>query len=302
MTWNRFWFEPRPVSTLTLFRISLGVALLCWFVSLSWDLESFFGSQGLRPGQTYGGERIGLLKWVEADAAIWALWATGLVTSLLVIAGRLVRLAAPLVWFCVMSLWLDNTGVWNAGDDLLRAWALYFGIFALVTPAAFLSVGAGGRDRSFPAGPHWVLRLVQIQITVIYPASVIGKVSGGRWWDGTASLYALGLEDFQRFWVPDFVRENLVVGAVFTWYTLLVEALLSILLWVPRTRRIAIVAGLTMHFGFQYTMRLGFFAWAITIGYIAFLTPTESRRILSWLWWPVAALRPAPSVPAPDPV
>jgi len=284
--WSRFWFAPRPTSTLTLFRVALGLTLVVWFLSLTWDLEHFFGSEGLRPGQTYADERLGLLRWVDDDRAIWALWAAGLVSAALVAAGRVVRMAAPIVWFCVMSLWLDNTGVWNAGDDLLRLWALYFALFALITPAAFLSLGPNGRDGAFPRGPHWVLRLAQIQITIIYPASVIGKLSGERWWDGTASLFALGLEDFQRFWVPVFVRENRIIGAALTWYTLLIEALLAVLLWVPKTRRFAIVAGLTMHLGFQYTMRLGLFFWAMTIGYIAFLTPSESRRILGWLGRP----------------
>jgi len=286
VSWSRFWFDARPVSTLTLFRLALGITTLCWFISLSWDLEAFFGSEGLRPGQTYADERIGLLKWVDDDRAIWALWATGLVTSVLVAAGRLVRGAAPILWFCVMSLWLDNTGVWNAGDDLVRVWTLYFAVFAVVTPAAFLSLGPNGRHGRFPLGPHWVLRLAQIQITVIYPASVIGKLSGERWWDGSASLFALGLEDFQRFWVPAVVRQSRIIGSAFTWSTLLLEALLPILLWVPRTRRFAIVAGLGMHLGFQYSMRLGFFAWAMAIGYIAFLTPSESRRILGWLGRP----------------
>ena len=289
--WSRFWFDPRPASTLTLWRIAFGFTALCWLVSLSWDLGSFFGDSGIRPDQSYRDERLGLLQWWGSDGAVRWVWLTGLVTAVLVITGRLVRVAAPVLWYTIMSLWLDNTGVWNAGDDLLRLWALYFALFAALTPGVLLSLGPWGRGGRFPPAPNWMMRLVQIQITVIYPASVIGKLSGDRWWDGTAGLYALGLQDFERLPLPDVMRENLVLGAALTWSTLLLEALLPILLWVPRTRRLGIVAGLALHMGLGYSMRLGFFAWAMAIGYIAFLTPSESRRILGWLGRPWVVLR-----------
>ena len=38
----------------------------------------------------------------------------------------------------------------------------------------------------------------------------IAKLDGDTWREGTAALYALGLVDFERFWVPAFVRENLL--------------------------------------------------------------------------------------------
>ncbi len=280
--WSRFWFTPMESSVFTLWRLAIGVTSLAWLLSIVWDLNSFFGSEGLRPVTTYADNRIGLFQWFTSDRVLWATWWASVAMAVLVIAGRLVRIAAPLLFYGIMSIELDNLSVLNAGDDLIRLWPLYLSMFVLLTPAALVSLGPGGRDGTWPLAPRWILRLAQVQMTVIYPASVIAKLKGNTWWEGDASLYALGLVDFQRFPVPQFLRENQIIGAAMTWSTLLIEAALPLLLWNRRTRRVGIVLGVGLHLGFDYTMRLGFFAWGMTIGYIAFLRPSEAARILSW--------------------
>jgi hypothetical protein len=70
---------------------------------------------------------------------------------------------------------------------------------------------------------------------------------------------------------------------VLTYWTLALEITLPFLLWIPRTRRLAILLGLALHLGFDYPLRLGFFSWSMVIGYVAFLTPTEAAAVAGWL-------------------
>ncbi len=302
--WSRFWFTPQDSSVFALWRTALGFTVFWWMISFSWDLLSFFGEEGLRPNPTYADFRIGAFQWFESNTAIYAMYAMVLVTSLLVMVGKALKLAAPLMFYGVLSFELDNLSVLNAGDSLIRIWPLFLAVFVLFTPGRLTGISLWGRRpgrsrrparaaltplREMAGGrkhvpmPKWMLRVVQIQMSVIYPASAIGKFPGNHWHDGTAALYAMQVTDFQRFPVPEFVQTNQILGAAMTWYTLGLETLIVPLLWYPRTRRFAIFAGLTLHLGFGYTMRLGFFSWVMAIGYIAFLKPSEARRIIGWL-------------------
>ncbi len=286
--WHAFWFTPQPGSVLALWRTTLGVTATVWLLSLSLDLGAFYGEGGLNPDPAYFGGRTGILRWWESDIAVYLVFFAGLASALLLVAGRGIRVAAPVLALEIMSLQFDNPVVSNSVDVLLRIWCVLFAIFALLTPSRLSGASLFGMttprgEVEHPLAPTWFLRLVQIQLTVIYPASVIAKFEGEKWLDGTASLYALGLEQLERFPVPGFIRESLLIGGVLTYCTLALEITLPFLLWIPRTRRLAILLGLALHFGFDYPLRLGFFSWSMAIGYVAFLTPTEAAAVAGWL-------------------
>lgn len=300
LVWNRFWFTPAPVTTITVLRTLFGLVVLGWGVSLVVDLRAFYFHDGLLPPQRYADHRLGLLQWFTSDAMVVVTFVVMMVSAVALVVGRFVRLAAPLVWITLLSLQLDSAGVMNAGDNLLRIWALYFAVFAVLTPSRFLDVPVWGRRSGelFPVGPTWLLRVMQLQLTIIYPATVVAKLEGDTWREGTAALYALGLTDFERFWVPAVVREHLLLGNLMTWFTIGLELALPFLLWTRRTRWAGIVLGVAMHAGFDYTMRLGFFLWAMAIGYLSFVRPEEMARPLAWLAAKVRRSRSEPVEPA----
>ncbi len=288
MAWSRFWFTPKPASTITAIRVALGVTCLGWALSILADLRTFYFDDGLLAEPRYADHRLGLFQWFTSDTAVVLVWSTMVLASVLLIVGRGVRLAAPALWIVTLSMQQGAPDALNAGDLLLRIWTAHYALFAVLTPSRFLSVPLFGRraeggGRYWPMAPSWLIRVAQIQLTVIYPATVIAKLDGDTWRNGTAALYALGLRDFERFWVPELLRENLIAGNLMTWFTLGVELSLPFLLWTRRTRWLGIILGVTMHVGFDYTMRLGFFLPAMVIGYLSFVRPDETARALSWM-------------------
>ncbi len=287
-SWSRFWFTPQPGSTITVIRVALGVACLAWAGSILPDLGTFYFDDGLLREPSYADHRLGLFQWFTSDTAVVVVWSTMVVASLALIVGRGVRLAAPALWIVTLTMQQGAPDALNAGDLLLRIWTVYYALFAVLTPSRFLSMPLFGQrtetgSRDWPLAPSWLLRVAQLQLTVIYPATVIAKLDGDTWREGTAALYALGLRDFERFWLPDLMRENLIAGNLMTWFTLGVELSLPFLLWTRRTRWLGIGLGVLMHAGFDYTMRLGFFFPAMLIGYLAFVRPGEMARALAWL-------------------
>ena len=284
--WSDFWFTPRSTINITWIRILLGATSLLWGLALVPDFRTFYFDDGLFPEPRYGSHNTGVLQWLRPDWAATAVLATLLVASLLVTFGYLVRLAAPVLFYSMMSLQQDITVLMNASDSLLRILAFYFAAFALLTPSRYLSLGPRGLKRAdgswrWPVGPAWILRLLQVQLTIIYLDTAIEKSTGSRWHDGTAASIALGLEEFERFYVPQFVRENLVVGNIGTWVAIGLEVTLPLLLWNKRTRLLGIVLGVGMHFTFDYAMRLGYFFPGMLIAYIAFMRPGDWTQLRS---------------------
>jgi hypothetical protein len=291
--WNAFWFTPRESSTLTAFRIALGGMVLFWGLSFGPDLMNLYSETGILPEPDYNPARTGLFRWFEGDWALVGLYGVMLSSAVCVALGVFVRVAGPLMFVGVMSFQLDNVMVLNAGDQLLRVACAYFAIYALFTARGFgPTLGALLRSPSgdaevaeeiFEPAPFWFIRLMQLQMTVIYPVSVISKLGGSEWLGGTATHRALQLLEYQRFPLPDFVTESLWVAHLFTWSTLALEFLLPVLLWNPKTRRFALILGVGLHLGFEYALRIGFFSVVMTLGYISFVTPSEATRLLASL-------------------
>jgi hypothetical protein len=282
--WSDFWFAPKSTANITWIRILLGSTSLVWGLALIPDFNTFFFADGLFAEPSYGNYRTGILQWFRADWAAVVTLTVLLMAAVLLLFGKFVWLAAPMLFYSMMSLQQDITVLMNASDNLLRLWAFYYAVFAILTPSRYVSLGPRGIKRAdgsrrWPIGPAWLLRVMQLQLTAIYVDTAIEKSTGTRWHNGTAATIALGLEEFQRFYIPDFVRENIIAGNIGTWLAIGLEITLPLLLWNRRTRLIGIVLGVGMHFVFDYAMRLGYFFPGMLIGYIAFMRPGDATAI-----------------------
>ena len=284
--WSDFWFAPRSTINITWIRILIGATSLLWGLAMIPDFATFYFDDGLFTEPRYGSSNTGILQWFRQDWAAVAVLVALLASSVLVMFGYFVRLTAPILFYALMSLQQDVTVLMNASDNLLRILSMYFAVFALLTPSRYLSIGPRGLKRAdgtrrWPVGPAWILRVLQLQLTVIYLDTAIEKSTGGRWHDGTAASIALGLEEFERFYIPEFVRTNLILGNIGTWLAIGLEITLPLLLWNKRTRVVGIVLGVGMHFAFDYAMRLGYFFPGMLIAYIAFMRPGDWAQIRS---------------------
>lgn len=281
--WERFWFAPVETSTLALFRIAFGILVLAWTLSLAPPLYALFGTEGILPEQPDSGAGAwGLLGVFPSDAAVTVVYLLLLVGSLFLIVGFRTRLAAAVVFVCLVSFARRNPWVLNSGDLLLSVLAFYV---MLAPSGAALSVDRLLKTRSrfweFPARAVWPLRLVQVQISVLYVAAVWAKVRGATWNDGTAIAYAFRIGDLERFPLPDFLVDSLVLVNLMTYGTLAAELALGLLVWNRKLRPWVLLVGVALHLGIDYSVRVGFFSYAVLVAYIAFLPPETVR---AWLY------------------
>ena len=282
--WERFWFAPRPTSTLALVRIGVGLVSFAWALSLLPDIMSFFSEGGVFPEQpeAQGKAVWGLLDVFSSDAAVIVLYVAFLVASVALILGAWSRLAALVVFLALLSFHRRAPLVLNSGDGLLRNLALFL---ALTPSGAALSLDRWRKHREsfweFPERSQWGLRLIQVQVSILYVSTVWQKARGVNWNDGTAVSYANRLEDLIRFPQPDFMTDSVTVVNLLTFGTLAVELSLGILIWDRVLRPYVIAVGVALHAGIDYSIRVGVFSWAIFASYLAFIPPeTASRWIL----------------------
>lgn len=280
--WERFWFTPEPTSTLALFRIAVGLLMLAWTLWLIPDLFAFYGDESVLPtAPHYVDDGLwGLFQWVDSDAAILVGFFAMLASSVGVLVGFQTRLSAAILFFCLVSFERRNPFVLNSGDGLVRLLV----IVMMVAPSgAALSVDRWRRHRErfweFPLRAPWALRLLQIQVSVLYLSTVWQKVRGTTWNDGTAVSYAQRLGDLERFHVPDFISDSVLLANFQTFGTLAVELGIAVLVWT-KWRNWALLAGLFLHAGIDVTIRVGLFSYAVFISYIAFVPPGRAEQII----------------------
>jgi uncharacterized membrane protein YphA (DoxX/SURF4 family) len=278
--WERFWFAREETSTLAIVRIAYGLLMVGWGAALIPDLFTFFSDDGMLPS-TVLVKGWSLLRWFPSDAALIAVLVVFMLAAICVVLGFFTRLAAAILFVTFFAFERRNPLIWNSGDFVIHHIAFFL---ALAPSGASLSVDRWrlARDRfwSFPARAPWALRLMQVQLSVIYIASVWAKVRGETWNDGTAVSYALRIEDLERFPLPSFVVDTELIANFLTYGTLAIELGVAILIWVKPWRRYVIPIGILLHLFIDYALEVGFFSYAMVILYLAFIPPETATR---WL-------------------
>src|SRR5581483_10003844 len=108
-----------------------------------------------------------------------------------------------------------------------------------------------------------------LQVSLIYASTVLLKLKGTDWANGTAVYYTSRLEEFHRFPVP-FLAHSLLLVNVLTYWTLAVECSLAFLIWVPALRKFVLINGLLLHLGIEYTMNVPQFEYVMLTNFILF--------------------------------
>lgn len=273
--WDTFLFEPESPSPIALIRVAWGALATVWALTLLPDVDPFLTDGALRYDRARGDGSWNLLDWFGSGAPM-------VVCVLLVVAGIATcvgfksRLSTLVAALAMLSLQRTNTTVFNSGDLVLRQIGI---VLALAPSGLLLSVDSvlarrkAGGDRPPPRRAPWALRLLQLNLAAGYALTTWAKLRGATWHDGTALVRALRIEDLQRFALPEVILDQSVLLNLLTWGTLLFEGSFAILVWKRRWRPYVLGAGVLFHLAIDVTFDVGFFSWAMIVGYLAFVPP-----------------------------
>jgi len=277
--WRTFWFSTEPAYTLGIIRIAFGVLAFLWSLEIGMDLYDKFSVNGIVPQPPTYEFLWGVFYRWPGDTALLAGWIVLMVASLVMIVGWHTKLATFLVFVMIMSFERRNPWIFNSGDGLIRILSLYL---ALSPCGAALSLDQRRRFGSFWSAQDikvWPLRLMQVQISIIYITTVIAKLHGDTWQNGSAVSYTLRLDDMLLLPSPAWMSTSPLIGNAMTWGTLLVEFSLGVFVWNKRWRTKVLLAGVFLHLTILLTMVVGFFSLAIFVLYLSFVPWERSKDI-----------------------
>jgi len=280
--WNGLVFAERDPRLAGVLRIGYGVLLLINLVMWAPDLRLWFSGAGLLPlsaaREIVNEHAPTVLGWIDAAWWPWLCYGLLVASAVLLTVGWHTRIQAIVVLIGLTSFQNRNYAIVDGEDTLFRMFAFYL---ALCPAGWAFSLDARRRKRRGIVEPPpipWGLRLFQIQMSVIYLSSAIEKSMGSEWTSGTALYYVSRLDDsFGKLPVPAFVFETLWLTKLLTWSVLVLEWGLPVLLWLRRTRRVAIIVAIVFHLSIEYSMNLFLFHWLMILGLLSFAEFDELR-------------------------
>jgi uncharacterized membrane protein YphA (DoxX/SURF4 family) len=276
--WSRFFFEPADTLPLALCRVVHGVVALMTAAFLFPDRYVWFGNRGLISSETAADLVVpitSLFRWVD-DPERW-------ITPLLVVmmlagatlaAGLFTRTSAAIIFVILMALHHRAPMILNGADLLLRINML---LLAFSHAGASLSLDRRLRPERSTLQPPWAQRLMQIQLSVTYAGTLLWKLRGAPWIDGTAVYYVMSVAQFQK-WRSDGFFVPLIVSKIATWGTLVIEAAAATLIWTARFRNVVIAAAVLLHLAMDLTLNVPFFEWLMIGTLVLFSEGPEVRR------------------------
>lgn len=281
---QEFFHAPVDLSSLALFRILIGGLIAADAVSYGRSAELLLHPHGLFPFDTWrkGPDQryFSVFRWLPASPrSVTGVLLVYALAGFCLSIGLGTRWAAGTAFLMALSLHHRNRYALHSGDALLRV--LTF-LLAFSDAGRLWSVDALLAPPAVEVGSPVALRLMQIQLAVLYLASVRFKLQGRTWREGTATHYATHLLAHRRRRLP-VALDGIGAHRMATWATLAVEVMGGALIWFRPTRYVALVGLIGLHLGLQVLMRMHLFQWIMLAALTLFVPGTTTARLISTL-------------------
>jgi len=283
--WESLWFEEVPPDSYALLRIVFGALGLVSVLELT-PVSMFWPLDGITPIPGNGlGIRSYLLGVGLGTIVGWAYFSTLLIAFTSMTVGYMSR---PSIVICFVGASFIPS--WNHLPLSSANQVLTSVLFCLVWAdcGSVLSLDAwlaarrrpGDSREERPAQAIWPLRLIRIQVCIIYLNSGLWKFFNAVWRDGAAVHYSISLNIFHRF--PFTLPPSLDwTTTIATYATMFWEISFPLMMFHPATRRLALILGVLFHGGMWTMLELGPFSWMMIASYLAFLDPVAVSRMVS---------------------
>lgn len=339
-----YWFGQVDSRPLSLFRIAFAALLFKNALYCIPIAHLFYSDDGIVPRPQFWDNpmRVGLGRFsvmnffAESWLAIlfFLVWA-GITLALLV--GYRTRLLAVLNFLCQLSIVNRNPFILTGADIVMTAlsfWMIFLPLSQHYAVDAWLArrrrvfteraFPSRQGQKAFSSSEHlarpfpesvagssayaFPLRVIQIQVAIIYIFTSYYKWQGALWHEGDALFYTFQQVGYllpTGIWVSQVAPLWLL--RLSTWATLLIEAAFAPLVFLPIRQPWARACGLLLvtllHVGIAVTMDVPDFSIVMWISYLLFFDPSwvdwleqKARRLLKR---PPADAAPLPAAPQP---
>lgn len=303
---DHYWFAKGSPTTLGAMRIIIGFLCFVNLLMIAIGFQDWFTEQGYVPnalGSQYLspiGKQFtlfGLEKALNIDPTlpfnfprinvlsnVTETWLTAVVYAIVTFAafttmiGLWTKLSTIVLAVGVVSLHHRNGLILHGGDTVIRVAVLYLALAPCGLACSVDRLRALWKGRVGPEPPQvslWVQKLFQYNLALVYFTTFWHKFQGGSHWrDLTATYYPAHLNEFKRFWVPEFFNQPPFIYAT-TLFTLAAELALGTIVFYRPARKWVLLSGLMLHGFIEYSMNIPLFAFLICSWYLAFYEGEE---------------------------
>jgi predicted DCC family thiol-disulfide oxidoreductase YuxK len=295
--WSSIWFQDSSTAPLEIVRIGIGAAVLFHFGMATTFLFDLWGDAGWMPP-------------AFAHAYIQAPWMQSIFFYFTEpwqwIAFHLTFLfccaAFTLGWRTSWVKWIVLLGQISYdhrnltivyGADSIIACLLFILCLAPIGRAMSLdrvrAVRAAKRANLVATLPPYTspwagacIRLIQIQMAVLFFYSAAGKLRTDEWWTGDAIWLATSTYEFYNPALLHLLARHYWLVNIATYSTLLIELAFPFLIWQRRTRPYLLAGAIFLHLMFGILLRLIYFSFVMIVGHMSFMYPDWLHRLGAW--------------------
>jgi len=288
MIWDRLFLEERPSIGLAFFRLFVGLTVGLHVFPSFFHLDDNYLSTAFKIFNT-DFFPVPLVAWVQKspDALVVFLVAVFVITWFCFLIGYYAQISCLLMTCCCYYFYaLNSFHIGTLSWDILLVTLFlmcltpyhgdYFSMDALLSK----NTNAWRRCR-----PFFIQRLLQIQIASTFLFAALYKITGqGNWITGNPLYYLMNYPYYgvtKQFlfkeWMAGHPHFCYVTGLIIV----ACELMLPILLFMPKTRRSAIVLGLFFHVMLLMTLNVPtIFFFLFPAQMLLFINP---HRIIDWI-------------------
>ncbi|HWN66770.1 MAG TPA: HTTM domain-containing protein [Haliangium sp.] len=288
---HRFFEREIDPFVLGLYRASLGMYVLLYYVMLAPSWMFFHGMSGLTPIDRTGAISYDWLSplffHVRSDEAMWILYGVSVVSAILLALGVFWRVACLWLWQMDIGLMVGNPYVTNSEEQVMIILLLFALFMPLGASLTLPQLWSRERRRAMLCGDGatrvkaWAALGLQMHLMFVYLASLPDKLSDSAWRDGTVVYYAMMALDYPRWpGMEIFAWGNAALGRVMTLFAVATELLVPFFIWFRRWRVPCVLAAMSLHLGMTVLLEgVMMFNVAMIVGLVLFL-PSRSTRLL----------------------
>jgi hypothetical protein len=276
------WFyAPKSSVVVALYRIALGITLLLTILLWRGHIVQFYSDSGYVTGDFVRNLSrpfsFSLLYYGSGPGLAYFLYAVLLVSCLCFIFGIYSRFFGFLCYVLYLSFFNRFPLTAFDGSQIIII-ALFFTLF-LQTDRALTPSWYQRRQGSSDTVPGWPVRMIQIQLVIIYFFAAVSKVQSPSWLNGTELLGILNFQ-YATFNFSWLVNHPYIVNFL-TYGTIATEFAAAFWLWTKASRPWVLFAVICMHLGILIAMQVTYFSEVMISCVILFAEPEDIRHVVS---------------------
>lgn len=276
--WDLFWFGPQNLLGLAFMRVLLCGTMFYMYLGRVFNIHYYSDSSWISKAMA-----LEVMQDLYRPPFLWSVWPDSWNLSmhiLLVVLLGLLTLGIGGRWIMWLA-WVIDAGfiqrnyAVNFGADIIAALFLFY--MSFTQSCERLSILNLFRNKKVNFKPSdtlssLMIRMMQVQISVIYAYTGWEKLKGGSWWDGTA-LWSVMANPQMTTMDFSFLRMVPWVIPIVAYVTILFEVYFPVMVAWPKTRNAWLIMGVLFHAGIGIFMGLAPFATTMVSTYFLFLDP-----------------------------